>query len=89
MFEYPQQPTAKEPCKPDPEVMLKNTSYQLSMLRRAEEILREIVALPLYIHEQEIERAFLLLFGSIRLRVYEAERERDMWLAEINNEANS
>ena len=72
-----------EPCRPDPEEMLKRTYDRLDLLHKAEVLLSEFSTLPLYIHEREIDRAILLLFGMLKVRRLEAEKERDRWLDEV------
>ncbi len=71
-------------CRPDPEEMLKKVADRLAQIDKADKLLAEFVSVPLYIHNPDFDKAFLMVFGSLRIRRLELEKERDRWLAEVD-----
>ena len=75
---------AMKECRPDPEEMLKSVTDQLALVDRADSLLCEFVSIPLYMHNPDFDKAFLLIFGTLRIKRLELGKERDRWLAEID-----
>ena len=73
-------------CRPDPEEMLKGVSDRIAVIDKGEALLEEFAKLPLYIHNPDWDKTFLMIFGHLKIKRMEAESEKERWLKEIDKD---
>lgn len=75
---------AMKECRPDPQEMVDAAQSQLEILIKADKLLTEFIKLPIYLHNPEVDKALLLVFGHLRIRELEVKRDRERWLKKMN-----